>query len=332
MDSNQKIKVGISIGDPNGIGIEIILKAFEDKRMFDFFIPIVFGNRNLITFQKNHFKLNTHLNLIRDIKDSKINQLNIINVWEEKFNVTFGKSNKNAGEISFKSLEEGTNALKNDRIETLVTAPINKDNIQSEKFKFKGHTDYLSQQLMGESLMFMIADNLKVGLITDHVPIKEITSLISQELVEKKISLIEKSLKLDFKIVKPKIAILAINPHAGDNGVIGDEDDKILIPIIHKLKKNRIMVFGPYPADSFFGAKTYLKFDAVLATYHDQGLIPFKTLSFGNGVNYTAGLNKVRTSPDHGTGYEIAGKGIAKKQSFVEALFLSRSIFIERSR
>ena len=203
----------------------------------------------------------------------------------------------------------------------LVTAPINKHNIQSEDFKFPGHTDYLAKELEGDSLMFMIAESLRVGLLTDHVPVKDIVAHISEDLIVKKINTVYDSLKRDFKIGKPKIAVLGINPHTGDNGVIGHEDDEVLRPTLKKIKEEGKLVYGPYAADSFFGSGNYKNFDAIIATYHDQGLIPFKTLSFGQGVNFTAGLNKVRTSPDHGTAYEIAGKGAADSGSFKEAVF-----------
>jgi len=247
--------------------------------------------------------------------------VNVVNVWRENVDIEFGKESLKAGEYSIKSLEAATNALKEGTIDALVTAPINKHNIQSEKFNFPGHTDYLENQLEGESLMFMVTDSLKVGLLTDHVPLKDISTKINPELIEKKINIIYNTLLQDFGITKPKIAVLGINPHTGDNGVIGNEDDEILKPTLAKIKEQGKLVFGPYAADSFFGSNKFKSFDAILATYHDQGLIPFKTLSFGQGVNYTAGLSRVRTSPDHGTAYEIAGKGIADISSFKEAIF-----------
>ena len=330
MGSFQKIKVGISIGDPNGIGIEIILKAFEEKKMFDFFVPIVFGNYDLINFQKSHFNLKTQINSIKEIKEAKLNSLNLIDVYDEKFVVKFGESQKKSGKVSLASLEASTLALKKDLISLLVTAPINKSNIQSNKFNFSGHTQYLEKELEGESIMLMVSDKLKLGLITDHIPLNQVVPNLSEALIKKKFKLMYNSIKKDFRISKPKIAFLSINPHIGDNGVIGDEDDKILIPILNKIRKKFKGIYGPFPSDSFFGSKAFLNYDAVIAIYHDQGLIPFKTLSFGKGVNFTGGLNKIRTSPDHGTAYEIAGKGIASKKSFVEALHLARNIFKNR--
>jgi 4-hydroxythreonine-4-phosphate dehydrogenase len=235
-----------------------------------------------------------------------------------------------AGEYAIKSLEKATEALKNDTIDVLVTAPINKLTVQSDQFKFPGHTDYLAKELGGNSLMFMVTEKLKVGLLTDHVPVKDVPSHINAKLIEEKVQTVYESLVKDFKVNGPKIAVLGINPHAGDNGVIGEEDENILKPTLLKIREKGKLVFGPYSADSFFGSKNYLNFDAIIASYHDQGLIPFKTITFGEGVNYTAGLNKIRTSPDHGTAFEIAGKGTADETSFKAAVFTAIQIFKNR--
>ena len=259
-----------------------------------------------------------------------IGKVNVFNCWNDPVKIEFGKEDVKIGEYAIKSLEAATKALKNNDVHVLVTAPINKHNIQSEDFKFPGHTDYLAKQLEGESLMFMVTDSLRVGLLTDHVPVKDIVEHISEDLIVKKINTVYDSLKKDFKIGKPKIAVLGINPHTGDNGVIGHEDDDVLRPTLKKIKEEGKLVYGPYAADSFFGSSNYKNFDAIIATYHDQGLIPFKTLSFGQGVNFTAGLNKVRTSPDHGTAYEIAGKGTADSSSFKEAIFTAMQIYKNR--
>ncbi len=332
MALQRKIIIGISIGDPNGIGIEVILKTFEDKKMYDFFTPIVFGSLKIMSFQKKHFNLNTEITILKDIKKPKTNQLNIINVLDQDYKVKFGKVSKKAGEISLKSLEASTKALIQNNISALVTAPINKSNIQTERFNYNGHTEYFNDKLEGDSLMLMVSRKFKVGLLTEHINIKDINSYFSSYLIEKKVRIIEESLKKDFGISSPSIAVLSLNPHVGDNGIIGDQDKQILTPTIKKINKKGVFAFGPYSADSFFGTKKYLEFDAVLAIYHDQGLIPFKLVSFGKGVNFTAGLNKIRTSPDHGTGYDIAGKGIANKESFIEALLLARKILIRRSK
>ncbi len=331
MEQDRKIKVGISIGDPNGIGIEVILKIFEGKEIFDFFTPVLYGNMKLISFQKRHLNLKTSLNPYREGGKLSPNQVNVVDVWNTPFNSSFGESTKEGGEHALKSLVAATKALKVGKVDVLVTAPIDKHNIQSDTFKFPGHTDYLAKELGGKSLMFMITDELKVGLLTDHVPVSEVAQLITPERIEEKVALMMQSLQQDFGIAKPKIGVLGVNPHTGDQGIIGKEDDEVLRPTLKKLYDKGHIVLGPYAADSFFGAQTHAQFDAVLAIYHDQGLIPFKTLSFGQGVNYTAGLTKVRTSPDHGTAFEIAGKGEAHIDSFKEALFAARNIYFERT-
>jgi len=331
MEQDRKIKVGISIGDPNGIGIEVILKIFEGKEIFDFFTPVLYGNMKLISFQKRHLNLKTSLNPYREGGKLSPNQVNVVDVWNTPFNSSFGESTKEGGEHALKSLVAATKALKVGKVDVLVTAPIDKHNIQSDTFKFPGHTDYLAKELGGKSLMFMITDELKVGLLTDHVPVSEVAQLITPERIEEKVALMMQSLREDFGIAKPKIGVLGVNPHTGDQGIIGKEDDEVLRPTLKKLYDKGHIVLGPYAADSFFGAQTHAQFDAVLAIYHDQGLIPFKTLSFGQGVNYTAGLTKVRTSPDHGTAFEIAGKGEAHIDSFKEALFAARNIYFERT-
>ncbi len=331
MSKEEKIRVGISIGDLNGIGGEIILKTFEDSRMLDFCTPVIFASAKTISYLKNYFKLALNFNGIQNLNQLLPNKINVYNVWKEPVTISFGKEDATIGNYAISSLQSATKALKENAIDVLVTAPINKHTIQSERFNFPGHTNYLAQELEGESLMFMITDTLRVGLLTDHIPIKNIATHITPELIKKKVTAVSKSLKNDFQIERPKIAVLGINPHNGDNGVIGTEDDTVMRPTLHQLKKEGTLVFGPYAADSFFGSSNYKNFDAILASYHDQGLIPFKTLSFGKGVNYTAGLNKIRTSPDHGTAFEIAGKGIANHTSFEEAVFKAIHIFRNRA-
>ena len=244
--------------------------------------------------------------------------------------LVFGEASKIAGKLAFESLKSATMALKKGEIDALVTAPINKETIQSEDFNFPGHTDYLAKELDGNSLMFMVSESLKVALVSDHIAVKDISRLLTPKLLREKIQQLEDSLKKDFNISRPKIAVLGLNPHTGDKGVIGKEDDQITHPLIQELSASGHLVYGPYAADSFFGHQTHLQFDAILAIYHDQGLIPFKTLTFGAGVNFTAGLSKVRTSPDHGTAFEIAGKGVAETESFRNAMFLARSIYFNR--
>lgn len=331
MIKEEKIKVGISIGDLNGIGGEIILKTFEDNRILELCTPIIFASVKVMSFFKKNIGSNVNLHGIDHLDRIIHGKINVLNVWRENVDINFGKEDTKIGGYSIKSLKRATQALKNKHIDVLLTAPINKSNIQSDKFQFPGHTDYLNQELAGKSLMFMVSDKLRVGLLTDHVPVKDVSANISKELIISKIETIHDSLIKDFGIRKPKIAVLGINPHTGDNGVIGKEDDTVLRPTLKGIKEKGKLVYGPYAADSFFGSDNYLNFDAVVATYHDQGLIPFKTLSFGKGVNFTAGLESVRTSPDHGTAYEIAGKGVADHSSFKEALYTAIAIYKNRN-
>ena len=325
-----KIKLGISIGDPNGVGIEIILKIFEDQRLFEFFTPLIFGPLDLLERQKKHFQLKSKFCLKNKNERLHKAQLNVFDLQMKDEKLTYGEASKIAGSMAFESLKSAVSALKNDQVDALVTAPINKETIQSEHFKFLGHTDYLANELKGNSLMFMVSDRLKIALVSDHIAVKDISSLLTIELLKEKIQQLELSLQQDFDISRPKIAVLGLNPHTGDKGIIGKEDDQITRPLIKDLNEFGHLIYGPYAADSFFGHQIHQKFDAVLAMYHDQGLIPFKTLTLGAGVNFTAGLSKVRTSPDHGTAFEIAGKGVAEIESFRNAMFMARNIFFNR--
>ena len=327
----ENIIVGISIGDLNGIGPEVVLKTFEDNRMLELCTPVIFANVKIISFLKKNLNLDANVHGIDNLEQLVIGKINVLNVWREGVNLEYGKNDEVVGKYAIKSFQSATKALKESYIDVLVTAPINKYNIQSEEFKFPGHTDYLAKELKGNALMLMVHDKLRVGLLTDHIPVSEVSNYLTEDLLVKKIETIIKSLQQDFGISKPKIALLGLNPHSGDNGVIGNEEEKIIKPTVKKMFDSGKMVFGPFASDSFFGSLQYEKYDAILAMYHDQGLIPFKTLSFGNGVNYTAGLDKIRTSPDHGTAYEIAGKGIAKHDSFKEAVYLAIDIFNKRN-
>jgi len=330
MDKEKNITVGISIGDPNGIGGEIILKAFEDPLMLEMYTPVIFASTRLFSYYIKEFDLSNKIHGIKSLNDIVSGKINVVRLLKDDYQVEWGKVSKESGKIAIHSLRSAVDALKNGKVDVLVTAPINKEAIQSEDFKFPGHTDYLNQELEGESLMFMISDTLRVGLITDHVPLSEVSNHITGKLIKSKIGTIKKSLKRDFGISKPKIAVLGINPHVGDNGVIGTDDQEKLIPALEDLREDGTIIFGPYAADSFFGSGNYKNFDAILASYHDQGLIPFKTLSFGSGVNYTAGLSHVRTSPDHGTGFDIAGKNKANPSSMIAAIHTAVSIFRDR--
>lgn len=327
----ENIIVGISVGDLNGIGSEVILKTFEDNRMLELCTPVIFANVKIISFLKRELNLTTAIHGIDKLEQLVVGKINVLNVWREGVNLEFGKNDDTVGSYAINSFVAATKALKEGFVDVLVTAPINKYNIQSEEFKFPGHTDYLNTTLEGDALMLMIHEDLRVGLLTDHVPVNEVAKNLTEKLISNKVQTIIKTLKQDFEIEKPKVAVLGLNPHSGDNGVIGNEEETIIKPTLKKLFESGNMVFGPFSADGFFGSGQYEKYDAVIATYHDQGLIPFKTLSFGNGVNYTAGLNKIRTSPDHGTAYEIAGKGIANHESFKEAVYLAIDIYNKRN-
>lgn len=331
MSTDSKIRVGVSIGDMNGIGPEIVLKAFQDPRMTELCTPVIFANTKMLSFVKKHLDIDIRFQGVPHAEKAVEGKVNVVNAWKSNFKINFGEEDKVAGKYAVRSIEVATQALIDNHIDVLVTAPINKNSIQSEEFSFPGHTDYFAKALEGENLMFMVSEKIRVGLLTDHVPVKEVAEKITPELIERKVNLMAESLHRDFGIAKPKIAVLGINPHSGDNGVIGDEDQRILMPTIQKINDlSGKLVFGPYAADSFFGSKNHENFDAVLAAYHDQGLIPFKTLSFGQGVNFTAGMSRIRTSPDHGTAFDIAGKNEADPSSFVEAVFKAMEIFKNR--
>lgn len=326
----ENIKLGISIGDMNGIGSEVILKTFEDNRMLELCTPVIFANSKPFSFIKKILGNSAVVHGIDKIDQAVKGKINVLNLWKETVNVTFGTNDPVVGKYAITSFVEATAALKSGLIDILVTAPINKYNIQDEDFKHPGHTDYLNQELEGDAMMLMVSDQLRIGLLTDHVPLKDVAKEITADLIIKKIKTINKCLKEDFNILKPRIAILGLNPHSGDQGVIGQEELKVINPTVKKLFAEGILISGPFAADSFFGSHQHEKFDAVVACYHDQGLTPFKTLSFGSGVNYTAGLNKIRTSPDHGTAYEIAGKGLADPTSFREAVYLAIDVYKNR--
>ena len=322
---NPEIKkpiIGISCGDLNGIGIEIIIKSLSDNRILEFMVPVIFANNKSINFYRKglpEFALNC--TAVTDLSKLNPKQVNLFSCWEEDVTITPGEVNEVGGKYALISLEKAVAALKNKQIDGLVTAPIHKKNIQSPAFQFSGHTPYL-QSTFGntENLMLLVAENLRMALVTEHVTIQEVTKYITKDKIKQKLHILNNSLQKDFGIGKPRIAVLALNPHAGDDGLIGKEEIEIIQPAI-KESKQQILVFGPYSADAFFARGQHEKFDAVLAMYHDQGLIPFKSLAFGEGVNYTAGLPIVRTSPDHGTAFDIAGQGKADASSFTAALF-----------
>ncbi|WP_313504067.1 4-hydroxythreonine-4-phosphate dehydrogenase PdxA [Kaistella carnis] len=326
----QKIKVGISIGDYNGIGPEIIMKSLKDKAITDFFTPIIFGSGKLFTYQKNIFKLQHNFNYITEVSQAVPDKINMVNLWKDNVNVDLGKPTEESTKMAIESLEAATTALMNGEIDVLVTAPINKEEMLKYGFQHAGHTGYLEEKFGKKGLMFLVTDDLKVAVSTHHIPVSEVAANISKEKIKKQIKLLNQCLVEDFCIERPKIAVLGLNPHAGDGGAIGNEEIEIIEPAIRELFDNGILAFGPYPADSYFQPNKYRNYDAVLAMYHDQGLAPFKTLAYEEGVNYTAGLPFIRTSPDHGVAYDIAGKNIADEQSFSEAIFMAIKIFKNR--
>jgi len=320
---SEKLKIGISVGDVNGIGLEVIIKTLADARIFDYCTPIVYGHTKVASFHRRSVQVHDlNFNVIDSPANAHHKKANMINCWDEDVKIDLGVSNETGGKYALISLQRATDDLLAGQIDALVTAPINKENIQSETFNFPGHTEYLQQRdNSGEVLMFLVSETLKVGVVTGHIPVSQIAQALTPEKILGKLKLMNSSLKNDYWIRKPKIAVLGLNPHAGDNGLIGNEENDIIIPALEEARANGIMAFGPYPADGFFANGGYMQFDAVLAMYHDQGLIPFKQISFESGVNYTAGLSFVRTSPDHGTAYDIAGKNQASEISFREALF-----------
>ena len=335
MDNTEnKIKVGITHGDINGIGYEIIIKTLLDKRITELCVPIVYGSPKLSAYHRKSLNIeNFSLNIIKNPDNANLKRPNVINCVSENTRIELGKATKESGEAAFASLEAAVNDLLEGKIDVLVTAPINKNTIQSDNFKFPGHTEYLKEKAGSDDvLMLMTGEKMRIGVVTGHIPLKEVASKITKEKILKKLRLLNDSLLKDFTIKKPKIAVLGLNPHAGDDGVTGSEERDIIIPAINQARDEGILAIGPYAADGFFGAASYTKFDAVLAMYHDQGLTPFKSLEFDSSVNYTAGLPFVRTSPGHGTAFEIAGKGIASPDSFRQALFTALDIFKNRKR
>ena len=326
----HKVRVGISIGDFNGIGPEIIMKALKDKTITDFFTPIIFGSGKLFTYQKNIFKLNYNFNYITETSQAQSDKINMVNLWKDNVNVDLGKPTEESTKMAIDSLEAATMALMNGEIDVLVTAPINKEEMMKNGFAHAGHTGYLEEKFGKKGLMFLVTDDLKVAVSTHHIPIVQVAENISKEKIKKQIKILNQCLIEDFQIERPKIAVLGLNPHAGDGGAIGNEEIEIIEPAIRELFENGILAFGPFPADSFFQPNKYKNYDAVLAMYHDQGLAPFKTLAYEEGVNFTAGLPFIRTSPDHGVAYDIAGKNIADEQSFSEAIFMAIKIFKNR--
>lgn len=331
--SDQRIRVGISQGDMNGIGPEVIIKTFSDPMMMELCTPVVFSSQKMMAVQRKAIGGDDiNFNLVRDLDQLNPKRLNLLSFYEEELNVEFGKPSPVAGRYSLRSIDLACEALLQGKIDVLVTAPIDKNSVAAELPGFNGHTDYLRKKLGAEqSLMLLLNENLRVGLVTDHVPLRDVATHITKENIVKKAKLMAKSLLEDFGIRRAKIAVLGLNPHAGDGGTLGKEELEIILPAVEQLKSENILAFGPFAADGFFGSGSYQKYDGVLAMYHDQGLAPFKALSFSGGVNFTAGMKYVRTSPDHGTGYDIAGKNQANESSFRQAVYTAIDIFRTRN-
>ena len=326
---NDKIIVGITQGDINSISYEIIIKSLMDSRLMDFCIPVVYGSPKVAAYHRKALNIdNFSFNNIHKAEDANPKRANIINCIDENTRVELGKSTKQGGEAAYKALEMATNDLKDGKIDVIVTGPINKENIQSDNFGFAGHTEYFQYKFdTDEVLMLMVNNQFRIGVVTGHIPLNQVSSDITKEIISTKIKVMNDSLIRDFGIRKPKIAVLGLNPHASDNGLIGNEETDYIIPAIEEAKANGLMVFGPFSADGFFGSSTYTKFDGILAMYHDQGLIPFKALSYDGGVNFTAGLPTVRTAPAHGTAFDLAGKNEGNADSFRNAIYLACDVF-----
>lgn len=324
----ENLKIGISVGDINGVGLEVILKTLSDERLTALCTPIIYGSAKVVAYHKNAIGLESlQFQSINNASRPFEKKINVVNCWEENANIQLGMINEVGGKFAYLSLEAAAQDLHIGAIDALVTAPIQKEAMKLVNFPYPGHTEYLTDKIgPSNTLMLMVHDDLRIGLVTNHVPVKEVSGMINKEIVLKKLKLFHRSLQRDFGLGKPNIAILGLNPHAGDGGVIGDEEEKVIRPAVVEAKKNGLFAAGPFSADGFFGSGQYKKFDGILAMYHDQGLIPFKSLSFGQGVNFTAGLDQVRTSPDHGTAMDLAGKNQADPSSFRRALYLAMDI------
>lgn len=323
--------IGISIGDINGVGLEVILKTFQHEQLINICTPVIYGSSKVVSYHKNIVGIDFQFHAIRGLDQLVDDRVNVVNCWQDNVNITLGKATDQGGKYAIESLEWAVRDLKDGMIDALVTAPINKEAMQMANFPYPGHTEYLTHELGGnQSVMMLVNDTLRVALVTNHLPLREVATKITKDLILQKINILYESLRMDFGIDRPTIAVLGLNPHAGDGGLLGKEEEQIIRPAVVESKKSGKLVMGPFPADGFFGSGQHRKYDAVLAMYHDQGLVAFKTLSFGQGVNYTAGLSAIRTSPDHGTAYDLAGKNEADPTSFRQALFLAIDVVRQR--
>jgi 4-hydroxythreonine-4-phosphate dehydrogenase len=327
------VRIGFTHGDINGIGYEIIIKSLIDNQIVDLITPIVFGISKVASYHRKTLGLQDfNFNLVKRVDIANPKRPNIVNIYDREVKIDLGTLTNIAGEMAHLALKAALDSLDHGEIDAIVTAPINKKNIQSKDFNFPGHTEFFADRYdVHDYLMLMVSNELRIGVVTGHIPIKEVSAALNEDLVMRKIKIMHDSLRRDFAIQKPKIAILGLNPHAGDNGLLGSEEQEILVPVINQAQENNMLVFGPYPADGFFGTPNYKEFDGILAIYHDQGMIPFKTLAFESGVNYTAGLPIIRTSPAHGTAFDIAGQDKADPGSMRAAIYLACDIFRNRT-
>lgn len=332
IEEPEPVKVGITHGDVNGVGYEIILKILSDSRMSDYFTPVLYGSSKVASYHRKALNIpEIAFNLVRSGEQAQEGKVNLVNVIQQEIKVDLGQSTDTAGKAAFAALEAAVEDIRAGHLEALVTGPINKQNIQSKDFNFPGHTEYFAQKFdVKDFLMLMVGGNMRIGVVTGHVPLKEVPRLVTKELLLQKVRIMHQSLQRDFGIRRPRIAILGLNPHAGDRGILGIEEETVIIPAIQEAFSEGLMTFGPFPADGFFGSSQYKEFDGILAMFHDQGLIPFKAMAFQSGVNFTAGLPIVRTSPAHGTAYEIAGKNKASVESFREAVYLAIDVVRNR--
>ncbi len=330
----DKFRLGITIGDLNGIGIEVIVKTFSDSRMLEHCIPVIYGSSRAISYHRKVLKADDFTyHITNNISRLKPSICNVLNCWTEEVQITIGRPNPKIGRYALRAIESAAYDISQGKLDAIITAPVNKKLLNTDKMHFSGHTEYFAEKFqVDENLMFLVSDTLRVGLATNHLPIKDVANAITKDLVLKKIKLMAHSLQQDFGIMRPKIAVMGLNPHAGDDGLIGKEEETAIIPAIEAAKADNLLTFGPYAADGFFGSNMYRQFDGILAMYHDQGLVAFKALSFGHGVNFTAGMPVVRTSPDHGTAYDIAGKNIASESSFRNAVYLAMDIIRNRKQ
>ena len=332
MEQERKIRVAITQGDINGVGYEVILKAFADPAILELCTPIIYGSPKIATYHRKALNLETNFSIINSAEDAREGRVNLLSCFDDEVKIELGQPSKEAGEAALKALDRAMTDFRQGYYDVLVTAPINKATIQSTSFHFPGHTEYIETSVGDgkKALMILMSDDLRVALVTTHLPVKDIAKAITKEVIVEKASIFHQALRRDFRISSPRIAVLALNPHAGDDGLLGSEEKNVIVPAIEELAEKGIQAFGPYPADGFFGSGTYDHFDGVLAMYHDQGLAPFKTIALENGVNYTAGLPIVRTSPDHGTAYDIAGQGKADENSMRQAIYTAIDVFRNR--